>query len=225
MRPGKPSPNQAVDYLVINYDTIIEDALALAQVPFSDGIDGGVSGWWNPDTFDRNGLSARVFKLHGSIDWHELSGSTLPHRVASNVDLPALGDRRILIWPASTKYRETQLDPYAQLAERARRVLNPKQGSQRVLVICGYSFSDAHINIEIERGLRSSSGDLTVVAFTNEDAPIGKLKDWHEDSAITKQVLVYANKGFFHGNDVRLSENPLPWWKFEHITTILEGAR
>lgn len=225
LRPGKPSPNQAIDYLIMNYDTVIEDALALAKVPFSDGIEGGVSGWWNPETFDRTGLSARVFKLHGSIDWHELPPSTLPHRVAPNVDLNGLGDRRILIWPASTKYRETQLDPYAQLAERARRVLNPKQGSQRVLVICGYSFGDAHINIEIERGLKSSSGNLTVVAFTNDDAPTGKLKEWHEDTTITNQVLVYANKGFFHGTDVRISDNPLLWWKFEHITTILEGAR
>jgi hypothetical protein len=225
MRPGKSSLNNSVDYLVLNYDTIIEDALALARVPFSDGIDGGVSGWWNPETFDRKGLAARVFKMHGSIDWHELPGSTLPHRVAANVDLPELGDRRILIWPASTKYRETQLDPYAQLAERARRVLNPGQGSQRVLVICGYSFGDAHINIEIERGLTSSAGDLTVVAFTHEAEPTGTLKEWHEDANISDQVLIYANNGFFHGEDVRRSETPLPWWKFEYITTILEGAR
>lgn len=224
LRPGKASPNRAVDYLVLNYDTIIEDALALARVPFSDGIDGGVSGWWNPTTFDRKDLDARVFKLHGSIDWHELPDSTLPHRVASNVDAPELGDRRILIWPASTKYRETQLDPYAQLAERARRVLNPGRGSQRVLVICGYSFGDAHINIEIERALKASAGDLTVVAFTNEPAPAGKLNEWHEDPDISDQVLIYANNGFFHGQDIRPSKTALPWWKFEHITTILEGA-
>lgn len=224
LRPGKNSSNHHVDYLVLNYDTVIEDALALARVPFSDGIDGGVSGWWNPETFDRKGLAARVFKLHGSIDWHELPGSTLPHRVAPNVELPDLGSRRILIWPASTKYRETQLDPYAQLANRARGVLNPGPGSQRVLVICGYSFGDAHINIEIERALRSSSGDLTLVAFTHEAEPAGKLKEWHEDANISEQVLIYANHGFFHGQEIRRSEAELLWWKFEHITRILEGS-
>lgn len=224
LRPGKSSPGQSIDYLVLNYDTIMEDALALARVPFADGMDGGVSGWWNPATFDRNDLSARVFKLHGSINWHELPGNLLPHRVAANVELPDPEARRILIWPASTKYRETQLDPYAQLADRARRVLNPNRGTQRVLVVCGYSFGDAHINIEIERGLKSSAGDLTVVAFTNEDAPVGKLKEWHEDQGITDQVLIFANKGFFHGQDVRKSDDPLRWWKFEHITEILEGG-
>ncbi|MCU7928693.1 MAG: SIR2 family protein [Candidatus Thiodiazotropha sp. (ex Dulcina madagascariensis)] len=225
LRPGKVSTAQSVDYLVLNYDTLIEDALALARVRFSDGMDGGVSSWWNPETFERNDLSARVFKLHGSIDWHELPGSTLPHRVSASVDISEIGERRILIWPASTKYRETQLDPYAQLSERARRVLNPQRGTQRVLVVCGYSFGDAHINIEVERGLKGSAGDLTVIAFTNEDSPSGKLKEWHEDQSISDQVLIFANKGFFHGQDIRISEQPLLWWKFEHITTILEGRR
>ncbi len=224
LRPGKASMGQLVDYLVLNYDTLIEDALALARVPFSDGMDGGVSGWWNPATFDRNDLGARVYKLHGSINWHELPGSTLPHRIASNIDLSGHEKRRILIWPASTKYRETQLDPYAQLIERARRVFNPCPGTQRVLVICGYSFGDSHINIEIERGLRKSAGDLTVIAFTNENEPTGKLKEWYEDPVITGQVLVFANRGFFHNKDVRRSQYDLPWWKFEHITTILEGG-
>lgn len=225
LRPGKVSAAQSVDYLILNYDTLIEDALALSRVRFSDGMDGGVSGWWNPETFERRDLSARVLKLHGSIDWHELPGNALPHRVSANIDLAEAGKQRILIWPASTKYRETQFDPYAQLAERARRVLNPQQGTQRVLVICGYSFGDAHINIEIERGLKRSAGDLTVIAFTHEDSPTGKLKEWHEDQSISDQVLIFANKGFFHGIDIRTSEQPLPWWKFEHITSILEGGR
>ena len=109
-------------------------------------------------------------------------------------------DRRILIWPASTKYRETQLDPFAQLLERARRVMQPKRGSQRVLVICGYGFGDAHINIEVDRALRESAGDLTVVAFTSENEPTGQLKTWTEDKMIREQVLIFANRGFFHGD-------------------------
>lgn len=225
LRPGKVTASQSVDYLVLNYDTLIEDALALCRVPYADGIDGGVSGWWNPRTFERQDLAARVLKLHGSIDWHEMPGTTLPCRIATKIDLSGDQKRRILIWPASTKYRETQLDPYAQLAGRARQVLNPQRGAQRVLVICGYSFGDSHINIEIEQALKGSAGDLTVIAFTHEDSPAGKLKEWHEDQSISDQVLIFANKGFFHGQDVRSSDQPLLWWKFEHITTILEGGR
>ena len=51
-RVGRPPPSQPVDYLVLNYDTIIEDALALGKIPYADGIDGGATGWWNSCTFD-----------------------------------------------------------------------------------------------------------------------------------------------------------------------------
>jgi len=225
LRVGKAVPGRVVDYLVLNYDTAIEDALALERVPFSDGIDGGVTGWWNPQTFERDGLAARVLKLHGSINWCELADDPLPRRVASSLEVTGANDRRILIWPASTKYRETQFDPYAQLMERARRVMRPSRGSQRVLVVCGYGFGDAHINIEMDRALRQSAGDLTVVAFTNENEPKGQLKRWIEDEMVRDQVLVFANRGFFHGEASEPSTADLLWWKFENITRLLGGER
>jgi hypothetical protein len=223
LRPGKMTPGQVVDYLVLNYDTAIEDALALEKVPFSDGIDGGVTGWWNPQTFDRDGLAARVLKLHGSINWIEVLDDPLPRRIAPNVQGEDSRSHRILIWPASTKYRETQRDPYAQLADRARRAMRPGNGFQRVLVICGYGFGDAHINIEVDRAIRESGGDLTVVAFTSEDEPVGQLKQWIEDIDTREQVLIYTNRGFFHGDYSAQSDCDLMWWKFENLTRMLGG--
>ncbi|MGA2545662.1 MAG: SIR2 family protein [Rectinemataceae bacterium] len=224
-RPGKSPSSQIVDYLVLNYDTVLEDALALERVPFADGLDGGVTGWWNPQTFDRNDLAARVFKLHGSINWCEFPDDPLPRRVGARIQLADDKEQHILIWPASTKYRETQLDPYAQLAERARCVLRPSGGSQCVLVVCGYRFSDAHINLEIDRALRESAKDLTVVAFTSDNEPTGQLAKWHKDATVMDQVLVFANRGFFHGIKSATTTNDLLWWKFENITRLLGGER
>ena len=225
VRVGKEAANSIVDYLVLNYDTIVENALALERIPYSDGIDGGVTGWWSAETFDRDGLAARVLKLHGSVNWCEVVGDPLPRRIAPGLQVHDMQDRQILIWPASTKYRETQLDPFAQLADRARRVMRPARGSQRVLVICGYSFGDAHINIEIDRALRESGGDLTVIAFSSEDTPMGKLKEWSETTGIREQVLVFAKRGFFHGDIAEHSEQDLPWWKFENVVRLLGGER
>ena len=67
--------------------------------------------------------------------------------------------------PASTKYRETQKDPYAQLAELGRESIRTISGSQKILITCGYGFADSHINLEIDRALRESEGRLTVVVF------------------------------------------------------------
>ena len=225
VRVGKASPGHVVDYLVLNYDTAIEDALALERVSYSDGIDGGRTGWWNPNTFDRDGLAARVLKLHGSIDWWELPSDPLPRRIAPSIEVADATDRRILIWPASTKYRETQLDPYAQLADRARLVMRPPKGVQRVLVICGYRYGDTHINKEVDRALHESAGDLTVVAFTSENEPHGKLKSWTKDEIVRDQVLVFANRGFFHGDTADESTEDLLWWKFENIARLLGGER
>lgn len=224
-RPGRTIATRPVDYLVLNYDTLIESALALQKLRYADGMSGGNSAWWDTTTFDADGLAARILKLHGSIDWSEISGDPLPRRIAKSLTLPTGNDRKILIWPASTKYRETQRDPYAQLSSLARRVLRPQSGSQTVLTVCGYSFGDSHINIEIERALRESGGELTVVAFTFDEEPTGELKRLHEDKEITDQVRIYARRGFFHGTTAAKSANDLPWSKFENITRLLGGER
>jgi hypothetical protein len=224
MRPGKESCETCIDYLVMNYDTLIEDALALSRLRYTDGLEGGVSGWWNPVNFEQKDLEARVFKLHGSINWAEHSTSTTPLRIASHLKRSRQHASKIMIWPASTKYRETQLDPYANLMHRARSVLNPQNGGQRVLLITGYSFGDAHINLEIERGLRASDGNLTVIAFTSDAEPTGILQSWHTDPDINEQILIFADRGFFHANQKTVSDTSIEWWKFENLTQILEGG-
>lgn len=224
-RPGRTVAVRPVDYLILNYDALIESALALQKLIYADGMRGGNSAWWDSTTFEADELAARVLKLHGSIDWSEITGDPLPRRIAKSLTLPTGNDRKVLIWPASTKYRETQRDPYAQLSSLARHVLRPQSGSQTVLTVCGYSFGDSHINIEIERALRESGGELTVVVFTFDEEPTGYLKRLHEDSEITDQVRIYARRGFFHGTTVKRSANDLPWSKFENITRLLGGER
>jgi hypothetical protein len=224
-RPGRTVAARPVDYLVLNYDTLIECALALQKLRYADGMSGGNSAWWDMTTFDAEGLAARVLKLHGSIDWSEIPGDPLPRRIARSLTLPNGNDRKVLIWPASTKYRETQRDPYAQLSSMARHVLRPQSGSQTVLTVCGYRFGDSHINLEIERALRESGGELTLVVFTFDEEPEGELKRWHEDKEIAEQVRIYARRGFFHGTTAVKSAGDLPWWTFENMTRLLGGER
>lgn len=225
LRPGRTAISRPVDYLVLNYDALIESALALEKLRYADGLSGGKSAWWDPLSFGASDLSARVIKLHGSIDWCEIPGDPLPRRICKTLNLTGGTDRTVLIWPASTKYRETQRDPYAQLADLARQSLRPQSGSQTVLTVCGYGFGDSHINLEIERALRESGGQLTVVVFTSDDEPSGDVKKWNEDSAISNQVRIHAKRGFFHGTTIEKSAADLPWWRFENIARLLGGER
>jgi len=221
-RPGKQVKKGKIAYINLNYDTLLEDALALEKIPFYDGIDGGASGWWNNEKFYSNDIGTKVLKLHGSIDWTQVDDDPLPRRIATG-KLHNITNKNIMIWPASTKFRENQLDPFAQLLTLARKALKSEDQSEKVLVILGYSYSDAHINSEIDRALRNSEGSLTIIAFSSSDEPCGNLKTWNEDASIKDQIRVYTNKGFYHGDVVKTSTVDLPWWKFENIVRLIRG--
>lgn len=224
IRVGRRNASEPVDYLVLNYDTIIEDALALEAIPYTDGLQGGVSAWWRPDVFESPDLAARVFKLHGSIDWYQLPNDNLPRRVNPSVEIEDRETTPLLIWPSSTKYQETQLDPFAQLMDRARDEMKPRGNTQRLLVICGYSFGDKHINLELDNWMRESNGNLTIVAFTDQNEPNGQLEKWLVDDATRPHILIFANKGFYHEATKYLFKNDVPWWKFEILTRIMQGV-
>jgi len=221
---GKPSNSPAVNYFILNYDTLIEDSLALERVPYVDGFSGGSTGWWDGNCFENGDVAARVFKIHGSIDWCLLNDDVLPRRIRPNIK--SIGPvEKVMIWPAATKYRETQRDPYAQMISRMRTILRLSTNSDTILTICGYRFGDTHINLELDRAIRESEQRLTIVAFTSDNEPKGQLKEWIRDPDVKEQVRIYANRGFFHGDEQITSENDLHWWKFEIITRLLGGER
>jgi len=215
---------RGVDYFVLNYDTLVEDALGLERVIYCDGFTGAATGWWEPRGFVADGMAARVFKIHGSIDWCLLKDDSLPRRIRSGIKTDS--DRKhVLIYPAATKYQETQRDPFAQMLQHMRESLCPGAGKEMVLAICGYGFGDSHIDAEIENALYQSEGRLTVAAFVRTDRPAGKLQSWLDNAAIADQVRVYARKGFFHGNSSSTQSAELPWWKFETLSRLLGGER
>ena len=44
-RPGRTVAARPVDYLILNYDTLLESALALQRLRYADGMNGGNSAW------------------------------------------------------------------------------------------------------------------------------------------------------------------------------------
>ena len=215
---------RGVDYFILNYDTLIEDALGLEQVVYSDGFTGAATGWCEPSTFMTDGKAARVFKIHGSIDWCLLEGDSLPRRIRSGIRTE-FARNHVLIYPAATKYQETQRDPFAQMLNHMRQSLCPSEGKEMVLAICGYSFGDSLIDLEMENALYRSEGRLTIAAFVGTDEPEGKLKEWLTHPEISEQIRVYAKKGFFHGDNKLDLNEEAPWWKFEIIARLLGGER
>jgi len=227
LRTGKSNTGAPVDYFVLNYDTLVEDALGLERLRYLDGFSGGAVGWWDGKSFRERTCDARVFKLHGSLDWRLLRDDILPRRIRNKDLLTSLSDEvreRVIIWPAATKYREAQRDPFAQMLRHFRESLNRPGREEVILTICGYRFADAHINAEIEQALRDSQKRLNLLVFTGEEETPRFVSRWLE-SDFADQVRVHARRGFFHKDKAAQSTVDLPWWKFENLIRLLRGER
>ena len=167
-RAGLETIRTPVEFFTTNYDTLLEDGLALCQIEYQDGFAGGGVGFWARNCYESYPSSTRaiVTKLHGSIDWHRSQdNASLLFRVRAGDNYPSDGGI-VMIYPQANKYLNVQRDPFAELFQRFRNRL--VQGVDQVLLICGYSFSDEHINAEIEAALSAPKSQLTVVAFTDE---------------------------------------------------------
>ncbi|MDR4494721.1 MAG: SIR2 family protein [Nitrospirales bacterium] len=162
---GIEERRRAVRFFTVNYDTLLEDALALGCFSHWDGFTGGAVAYRShrygqnePDS----GYRAHVIKIHGSIDWH-LGPDERVWRVR---DVDGYPERkgRVLIYPQFTKYLATQRDPFAAQFDLFRRALG--SGRENVLAVCGYSFGDEHINQEIELALQRPENKTTILAFS-----------------------------------------------------------
>lgn len=216
-------------FFTTNYDTLLEDALGLEKHDVIDGFSGGAVGFWNPqfefqetNSFPKKCL---LYKLHGSIDWHKDKerGLVRARYGTSYLSEPA----NIMIYPQATKYIETQKDPFFYLFAGFRAALNIKE--DHVLVTCGYSFGDEHINTEIENALSSPENKTTLIAFIRENPEdnilINRTLDkWLQNDAFGDRVYVAGQKGIYYNSlkPVMPEDNKdLKWWTFSGLTNFI----
>ena len=227
-RAGLESFRTPVEFFTTNYDTLLEDALALLQIDYQDGFTGGGVGFWGLRNYSpRDGTRALVTKLHGSIDWYRPKVSPSPVlRVRDGDSYPGEGGA-VMIYPQATKYMNTQRDPFAEIFQRFRHRL--AHGIDHVLLICGYSFGDDHINAEIEIAMATPKSQLTIIAFADE--PGGQmpktLEDWRKNRAWRQQVFIASPKGLYQGSagpQFPAASGPRDWWTFAGATRLLRDG-
>lgn len=224
----------AISFFTTNYDTLLEDALALNKINVVDGFSGGAIGFWNADIefSSRSGRAAScsLFKLHGSVDWHR---DSIHGVVRARYGTKYLSDAAdIMIYPQSTKYVETQKDPFATLFSGLRLAITT--GDQNVLITCGYSFGDEHINSEIENCLNDTNNKTTVVAFTDEKPEAENsviinrtLDSWLQHEHFGERVFVAGKNGLYN-NSLKPSspenDKEFDWWTFSGLIRFIESG-
>lgn len=129
-----------VELFTPNYDLLLEQALEAIRVPYFDGFVGSVAPFFDLHAIEADELPrrwARLWKLHGSINWSLGDGGTV-YRIRSE---PGAANR--VIYPSHLKYEQSRRMPYLAFLDRLKSFLrNPSA----VLVTCGYSFRDQHLN-------------------------------------------------------------------------------
>ncbi len=86
--------------------------------------------------------------MHGSINWIKRDDESV---YRSNHE-KAPGEQ-LLIYPSHLKYEQSRRMPYLAMIDRFRAFF---RDDNAVLVICGYSFADDHLNEVLLNGLRAN---------------------------------------------------------------------
>ncbi|WP_373089112.1 SIR2 family protein [Sneathiella sp.] len=172
---------QPVEIFTTNYDVLFETALEAERVPAFDGFVGCNRPFFchesliRPESAPAPGWT-RLWKIHGSINWQleKIAGRlrlirTEPHNMGE------------MILPSQHKYDESRKQPYSALLDRFTKTL---ERDDSILIVCGYSFSDEHINAIIFDALEAKPRP-NVIAIQYDDPT--------EGSALANRAARYLN--------------------------------
>lgn len=168
---GRVSRKNPIEIFTTNYDFLFELGLEEAQVPFYDGFAGSFEPFFCPETVDDTQAYpklTKLWKLHGSLGWdyNETKGRVIKKHHSEG---------KLLIYPSHLKYHDSRKQPYVSLIDRLYSFL---QQPDSILITCGYSFGDEHINERIISSLRRSDcSHVFSLLFDKGSSGIASLAD------------------------------------------------
>ncbi len=134
-----------------NYDLLMEQALERRRVAYFDGFMGSHEPVFDLQAIEEDDLPSRwtlLWKLHGSINWTQDEMGNVVRRPANAAD-----NSSALVYPSHLKYDQSRRLPYLAMMDRLKAFLR-KPGA--ILVSCGFSYRDQHINEVIDQSLRAN---------------------------------------------------------------------
>lgn len=146
-----------VEIFTTNYDYLFEMGLENNDVAYFDGFTGSYRPFFLSelvDGFHYLPKQTKLWKIHGSLGWKVDENNRVVRAYADEKD--------ILIYPSISKYENSKKLPYTALMDR---LCNYLKQSDSVLFVCGYSFSDEHINERILSGIRGENTSHIYVLF------------------------------------------------------------
>lgn len=132
-----------IEIFTVNYDVLFEISLEEERVPIFDGFVGSYQPFFHPDSLRHKGWTpgdsyTRLWKIHGSVTWHKKVIGKRTRIVRGPID-----NSGEMILPSFQKYDESRQQPYVAFIDRLSRFL---ESEGALLIVCGFSFGDQHIN-------------------------------------------------------------------------------
>ena len=148
-----------IEIFTTNYDLLMEQAFDELTVPYFDGFVGSRQSFFDLRALEDNLIPkhwTRLWKIHGSINWFQKENKEV-FRSSQTKENGA----SYLIYPSHLKYEQSRKMPYLALIDQLNRFL--RQPSS-LLILCGYSFNDFHLNDTIVNALKANPTTM-VIAF------------------------------------------------------------
>ena len=202
-----------IEIFTTNYDFLFELGLEYKEIPYYDGFCGSLRPFFNPESVEDLGFlpnQTKLWKIHGSLGWHFNSETEKILRVNPDED-------DILIYPSNLKYKDSKKQPYESLMDRLSNFLKKDDA---VLITCGYSWGDEHINSRIVSALKTDTTSHVVgLLYDKQRAEEGEELGFSltEDSPVAKiaksnpKISMYGGRqaviGCKHG-DWQLKSEP-----------------
>jgi hypothetical protein len=182
--------NFPIEIFTTNYDYLFEIAFENHELPYFDGFIGSFQPFFFPNAIEDPSYfpkTTKLWKIHGSLGWKKIESTGKFCR-------DRYDDAKIIIYPSFSKYENSQKLPYQGFIDRLKSFLKDEDG---VLITCGYSFGDQHINEAITQGLSMTKSSHTI-AFIYDDfdekSPIYKLANSESNLSIYGSM-----KAIIHG--------------------------
>lgn len=150
-----------IEVFTTNYDYLFEIAFENQIIPYFDGFIGSYQPFFYPSAVEDSTYYPKVtklWKIHGSLGWKRDENTGRIYRDQND-------NSNIIIYPSAFKYEHSQKLPYLSFNDRLKAFLKLDDG---ILLTCGYSFSDQHINEVLLQGL-SMAKTSHVIAFYFDD--------------------------------------------------------
>jgi hypothetical protein len=195
---GQAERKFPIEIFTTNYDFLFELGLESKEIPYYDGFCGSLRPFFNPVSVEDLSFlpnQTKLWKIHGSLGWHFNKDTEKILRV--NPD-----DDDILIYPSSLKYKDSKKQPYESLLDRLSNFI--KQDDS-ILITCGYSWGDEHINSRIISALKTKTTSHVIGFIFDKSEPI------NEESEITKIGLENSKISIYGSRNAIIGRNYGEW--------------